>query len=148
MFDEPFFVDFFEVTTFFVGVVFFGAGAFATFLVVVVVVGFVVVVVVGFVVVVVVGLVVVVVVGFVVVVVVALVVVVVAAVVVVVVVVVTPVPDQLPAVARPLAMIPGPPPIRVVSVAVMAVVPFSAKVKVEPVTFTTSVPKGNVSPKR
>ena len=65
--------------------------------------------------------------------------VVVGAVVVVVVVVVTPVPDQLVAVARPLAMIPGAPPVRVVSVAVMAVVPFSAKVKVDPVTLRDKV---------
>ena len=114
-----------------------------------VVVGLVVVVVVGLVVVVVVGLVVVVVVGLVVVVVVGLVVVVVVGLVggrgstapwwwssvVVVTAGTRPVGGR----GRPLAMIPGAPPVSVVSVAVMAVVPFSAKVRVGPVPLRVKV---------
>ena len=47
-------------------------------------------------------------------------------------------PDQSPAVARPLAMMPGAPPVNVLSFAEMATVPFAAKVNVEPTTVKVS----------
>ncbi len=49
-----------------------------------------------------------------------------------------PTPTQLPASAVPSAMIPGAPPLKAASVALMTTVPFSANERVEPLALSVS----------